>query len=81
MPEHQTYSLTTILNTNHLQPDIYRHMIHEIKSPLQQQSFELTNDDSRSFESGPRRPNIPPPPPKSPLLDLYNPNHFFSRTY
>jgi hypothetical protein len=70
MPEHQTFSLTTILNTNHLQPDLYRHMIHEIKSPLQEQSIELTNDNSLSFDRPPRRPNIPPPPLKSPLAHL-----------
>jgi len=54
-------------------------MITEIKSPLQEQSFDLTNDNSCSFEKIPKRPDIPPAPPKSPLDHLSNEQ--FSRTY
>ncbi len=72
MPDYQTFSLTTILNTHQLQPQLYQHMIHEIKSPLQEQSFDLTNDDSYCTQRVPRRPNIPPPPPQSPLAHLSN---------
>lgn len=54
-------------------------MITEIKSPLQEQSFDLTNDNSYSYEQIPKRPNIPPAPPKSPLAHINN--NQFSHTY
>jgi hypothetical protein len=75
----QTYSLTTILNTNQIQPQIYQQILQDIKSPLEQVSIDLTNDNSLIIDRTPRRPNIPPPPPKSPLNNLGNFN--FSRTH
>ena len=74
----QTYTLTTILNTNQIRPQLYQQILHDLKSPLEQVSIDLTHDNS--FDTGPpRRPNIPPPPPKSPLNQLRDCS--FSRTH
>lgn len=78
MRGHQTYTLTSILNTDRIRPQLYQQILHDLKSPLEQVSIDLTNDNS--LEVGPpRRPDIPPPPPKSPLNQLAECN--FSRTH
>jgi hypothetical protein len=78
MRGHQTYTLNAILNANQIRPQVYQQILHDIKSPLEQVSIDLTNDNS--IEMGPpRRPNIPPAPPKSPLNNLAEFN--FSRTH
>lgn len=66
MRGHQTYSLSQILSANQIRPQLYQQILHDIKSPLEEVSIDLTHDDSRSIEK-PRRPNIPLPPPASPL--------------
>lgn len=35
MSEHQTFSLHTILTSAQIKPEVYKHIIREIKSPLQ----------------------------------------------
>ncbi len=59
---HPTFSLQNILNEP-LSPDLCKRILEEIKSPLMEQSFEMTNDEScsNSFVNAPKRPNIPPP--------------------
>lgn len=78
MRGHQTYTLTSILNTSQMRPQLYQQILHELKSPLGEVSVDLTHDNS--LEGGPpRRPNIPPAPPKSPLNRLGDCS--FSRTH
>jgi hypothetical protein len=69
MRTHHTYSLNTILNAQQLRPQLYQQILHELKSPLEQVSIDLTHDNSLDSVT-PKRPNIPPPPPKSPLNQL-----------
>lgn len=78
MRGHQTYTLASILNSTQIQPRLYQQILHEIKSPLEQVSLDITQDNSFEAEV-PRRPNIPPAPPKSPLGKLAEVN--FSRTH
>jgi len=70
MRNHQTYSLSTILNKNQIQPELYEQILHDIKSPLEEISLVLTNDHSISMDKIPKRPNIPPAPIKSPISSL-----------
>ena len=79
MRNHQTYSLTTILNKNQIQPHLYEQILHDLKSPLEEISLVMTNDHSISIDKVPKRPNIPPPPSKSPV-NYFIDNHF-SRTH
>ena len=66
MHSHPTYSLNTLLSNQQLQPQLYDNILHEIKSPLQEFSIDVTNDHSLSDlnlqRPAPKRPNIPPPP-------------------
>ncbi len=46
MRTHHTYSLNTILNAQQLRPQLYQQILHELKSPLEQVSIDLTHDNS-----------------------------------
>lgn len=74
MRNHQTYSLTAILNQNQIQPQLYEQILHDIKSPLEEISLVMTDDHSISVDKPPKRPNIPPPPIKSPINHLLDHN-------
>ncbi len=58
---HPTFSLQSILNEP-LSPDLCKRILDEIKSPLMEQSFDMTNDESfsNSFTNAPKRPDLPP---------------------
>lgn len=65
----QTFTLTSLLNATQIRPHLYQQILHDIKSPLEQVSIDLTHDNSLEAEA-PRRPNIPPAPLHSPLNTL-----------
>ena len=65
MNPHNTYSLNALLTNQHIKPQVYDQLIHDIKSPLQEISVDITNDqtlnDSYLERRPPKRPDIPPP--------------------
>lgn len=89
-PDHHVYSLKAILDSDRIDPDLCRLMLHEIKSPLLDHSFQMTADDDitdqnqGSFMLHDRTPNnyspIRPHPPNHNHLDSYSVTNSYYET-